>query len=179
MAHKRAARTRGGTRSTAKRPGQKPDALEILVLEHRRFEALLAQGEGLTERARKGRRQLLDSLMSELAAHERMEEQVLYPALLSYSHTRETLTEGLHEHDSAEAIVNELEAIPTDDVEWGVRFKALKESLQDHMDHEEKHLFPVARGVFSREELRDLAEQMLALRPQRDSPRRKPGKRSG
>ena len=33
---------------------------------------------------------------------------VLYPALLSYSHTRETLTEGLHEHDSAENIANEL-----------------------------------------------------------------------
>ena len=154
-------------RSTARTPGPKPDALEILVLEHRRFEALLAQGEATTERARKGRRQLLDSLVSELTAHEWMEEHVLYPALLSYSHTRETLTEGLHEHDSAEAIANELKAISTDDAEWGVRFRALKEILQRHMDHEEKHLFPVARGVFSREELRDLAEQMLASRPPR------------
>jgi tRNA-Thr(GGU) m(6)t(6)A37 methyltransferase TsaA len=134
------------------------------VLEHRRFEALLAQGEALTDRASKGRKQLLESLMSELAVHERMEEQILYPALRSYSHARETLTEGFHEHDSAVAIVDELKAIPTDAVEWGVRFKALKESLQDHMDHEEQHLFPVARGVFSREELRALAEQMRALR---------------
>lgn len=170
MTHKTAAPRRGGPRSSAKRPGHKPDALEILVLEHRRFDALLAQGEALTERARKGRRQLLQSLMSELAVHERMEEQILYPALLSYSHTRETLTEGFHEHDSAVAIVDELEAIPTDDVEWGVRFKALKKSLQDHMEHEEQHLFPVARGVFSREELRGLAQRMLALKPQRRSP---------
>ncbi|HVH55043.1 MAG TPA: hemerythrin domain-containing protein [Vicinamibacterales bacterium] len=173
MAKKTASRTRGGTRSTGRTPGPKPDALEILVLEHRRFEALLAQGEATTERARKGRRQLLDSLVSELTAHERMEEQVLYPALLSYSHTRETLTEGLHEHDSAEAIVNELRDISTDDAEWGVRFRVLKEILQHHMDHEEKHLFPVARGVFSREELRDLAEQMLASRPPRRSPTRR------
>jgi iron-sulfur cluster repair protein YtfE (RIC family) len=173
VAKKTASRTRGGTRSTGRTPGPKPDALEILVLEHRRFEALLAQGEATTERARKGRRQLLDSLVSELTAHERMEEQVLYPALLSYSHTRETLTEGLHEHDSAEAIVNELRDISTDDAEWGVRFRVLKEILQHHMDHEEKHLFPVARGVFSREELRDLAEQMLASRPPRRSPTRR------
>jgi iron-sulfur cluster repair protein YtfE (RIC family) len=173
VTRKTAARTRGGPQSTPKRPGHKPDALEILVLEHRRFEALLAQGEALTERARKGRRQLLESLMSELAVHESMEELILYPALLSYSHTRETLTEGFHEHDSAVAIVDQLKAIPTDDVEWGVRFKALKESLQDHMDHEEQHLFPVARGVFSREELRGLAEQMLALKPQPRSPGRR------
>ena len=96
-----------------------------------------------------------------------MEEHVLYPALLSYSHTRETLTEGLHEHDSAETLANELEGIPTDDPAWGVRFRALKENLQRHMDHEEQHLFPVVRGVFSREQLRDLAEQMLASRPPR------------
>jgi len=177
VAKKTASRTRGGTRSTGRTPGPKPDALEILVLEHRRFEALLAQGEATTERARKGRRQLLDSLVSELTAHERMEEQVLYPALLSYSHTRETLTEGLHEHDSAEAIVNELRDISTDDAEWGVRFRVLKEILQHHMDHEEKHLFPVARGIFSRQQLRDLAEQMLASRPQPRPAARKSARR--
>ncbi len=173
MAKKTTARTRGGTRSPAKTRGPKPDALEILELEHRRFEALLAQGEAMTERARKGRRQLLDSLLSELAAHEWMEEHVLYPALLSYAHTRETLAEGLHEHDGAEAVANELKSLPTDDAEWGVRFKVLKQNLQHHMAHEEKHLFPVARGVFSREELRDLAEQMLASRPPRRSPTRR------
>ena len=171
MSRKTAARPGGEKRTRGRTPGPKPDALEILALEHRRFEALLAKGEATTVRARKGRRQLLDGLVSELTAHEWMEEQVLYPALLSYAHTRETLTEGLHEHDSAEAIVNELRAIPTDDAQWGVKFRALKESLQHHMDHEEKHLFHVARGVFSREELRDLAEQMLATSRARHSRR--------
>lgn len=173
MARKTTARTRRGTRNTARTPGPKPDALEILVLEHRRFKALLAQGEATTERARKGRRRLLDTLVSELAAHEVMEEQVLYPALLSYPHTRETLTEGLHEHDGADAIVNELKAVSTNDAEWDVRFRVLKEYLRHHMDHEEQHLFPVARGVISREELRDLAEQMLASRPPQRSPTRR------
>ena len=127
----------------------------------------------MTERARIGRGRLLESLVSELAAHEVMEERVLYPALLSYAHTRETLSEGLHEHDDTDAIVNELKALSTDDAEWGVRFRALKDYLQHHMDHEEEHLFPVARGVFSREELRDLADQMLAARPPQHSPTRR------
>lgn len=173
MAKKTTTRTRRATRSTARKPGPKPDALEILELEHRRFEALLAQGEATTERARKGRRQLLDTLMSALAAHELMEEQVLYPALQSFAHTRETLLEGLQEHHSADAMVKELKAVSTNDAEWGVRFRVLKENLQHHMDDEERHLFRVARGVFSREELRDLGEQMLASRPPQRSPRRR------
>ena len=157
----------------AKTTAPRPDALEILEREHRRFEALLAQGEATTGRARKGRRRLLDRLVSELAAHEVMEEQVLYPALLSYAHTRETLAEGLHEHDSAESIANELRALSTDDAQWDARFMVLKRVLQQHMDHEEKHLFPVARAAFSREELRDLADQMLELRSLRRSPARR------
>jgi iron-sulfur cluster repair protein YtfE (RIC family) len=154
-------------RSPARKPAAKLDALGILEVEHRRFKTLLAQGEATTVRASKRRRELLESLISELAAHEWMEEHVLYPALLSYSHTRETLTEGLHEHDGAEALINELQGIATADAEWGLKFRALKETLHRHMDHEEKHLFPVARGVFSREELRGLAEQMLASKPPR------------
>ena len=169
MAQKTAGRGRDAPRSPAKTPSPKPDALEILIMEHRRFDALLAQGE----RTRKGRRELLESLIAELAAHERMEEQVLYPALLSYSHTRETLTEGLHEHDSAEALENALRGIPTDGEEWDVRFKALKENLQHHMEHEERHLFPVARGLFSREQLQELAGQMRAVSPARRPPARR------
>jgi len=157
----------------AKTTAARPDALEILEREHRRFEALLAQGEATTDRARKGRRRLLDRLVSELAAHEAMEEQVLYPALQSYAHTRETLGEGLHEHESAESIANELRALSTDDAQWEARFMVLKRVLQQHMDHEEKHLFPVARAALSREELRDLADRMLGLR----SPRRSPARR--
>ena len=170
---KRAARTKGRTKSTARTAGAKPDALEILELEHRRFEALLAAGEATTERATKRRRQLLDRLISELADHEWMEEHVLYPALLSYSHTRETLTEGLDEHDSAETIASELKGIETDDPEWGVMFRVLKENLQRHMNHEEEHLFPVARGIFSAEELRALAAQMMTARPPRRAAVRK------
>ena len=165
MAKKTTVAARRRRRNPAATPGPKPDALEILVREHRRFKALLAQGEATTERAGKGRRRLLDSLVSELAAHEVMEEQVLYPALLSYAHTRETLSEGLDEHDGTDAIVNELRAVSPHDPEWSVRFRVLKEYLENHMDHEEKHLFPVARGVFPRQELRDLADQMLALKP--------------
>src|SRR5690349_15819674 len=60
---------------------RKPDPLVLLESDHRRFEALLKQGDGTTERAVKRRTQLLNTLTSALNVHELIEEKVLYPAL--------------------------------------------------------------------------------------------------
>ena len=150
-----------------KLPGRaaKPDALQILEREHRRFESLLKQGEETTERARASRRALLDTLTAELNAHELMEEKVLYPALQSHPQARDIVLEGYQEHHVADLIVNELHEVATDDEAWGAKFKVLKESIEHHIEEEEGQMFRLARGLFSREELRGLAERMLEIRP--------------
>ena len=57
------------------------DPIVLLKTDHRRFEQLLKDGEDTTERAIKGRGEILDALTSELNVHEAIEEQILYPAL--------------------------------------------------------------------------------------------------
>jgi hemerythrin-like domain-containing protein len=142
-----------------------PDAIDILESEHRRFEALLQQGEDTTERAKKGRRELLDTLASLLSAHELMEEKVLYPALQSHPEAREVVLEGFEEHHVADLLIQELHAVAPDDEQWGAKFKVLKENIEHHIEEEEGEMFRAARRIFSRDELRDLGERMLALRP--------------
>jgi hemerythrin-like domain-containing protein len=141
-----------------------PDALEILEQEHRRFEALLAQGEATTERAKKTRRELLETLASALNEHELVEEQVLYPALQSHPEAHDVVLEGFQEHHVADLIVRELEAVAADDEQWGAKFKVLKENIEHHIEEEEGEMFRTARAIFSREELRDLARRMVALK---------------
>ena len=51
----------------------------LLETDHRRFEALLKQGEETTERGVKTRTDLLETLTAELNVHELIEEQILYP----------------------------------------------------------------------------------------------------
>ena len=143
----------------------KPDAVEILEREHRRFEALLKQGEETTERARATRRELLATLISELNAHELMEEKVLYPALQAHPQAREVVLEGFEEHHVADLIVNELRNVAANDEAWGAKFKVLKENIEHHIEEEESNMFRLARGIFSREELRLLADRMLKVRP--------------
>ena len=157
------------TAVTSRLPGGKTalDAIQLLEQEHRRFEALLKQGEESTERARKGRRELLSTLTSELNAHELMEEKVLYPALQSHPEANEIVLEGYEEHHVADLIVAELHEVATNDEQWGAKFKVLKENIEHHIKEEEGEMFRLARGIFSRDELLDLADRMRALKPRR------------
>ena len=157
------------TSITRRLPGAsaKTDAIQLLEQEHRRFEDLLKQGEESTERARKGRRELLSTLTSELNAHELMEEKVLYPALQSHPEAKEIVLEGYEEHHVADLIVAELHEVATNDEQWGAKFKVLKENIEHHIQEEEGKMFRLARGIFSRDELLDLANRMRALKPGR------------
>ena len=142
----------------------KNDPIALLEKDHRRFEELLKQGEETTERAAKRRRQLLDTLTRELNEHELMEEQVLYPALEPHAQARGIVLEGYEEHHVADVITRELRDVTPDDERWAAKFKVLKESLEHHIQEEERVMFRTARAVFSREELNGLGARMKALK---------------
>src|SRR5262249_21620646 len=125
--------------------------------------ALLARGEETSERATKTRRQVLETLVSELNEHELKEEKVLYPALQSHPETRDIVLEGFEEHHVADVVVQELRKVAEDDEAWGAKFKALKETIEHHIEEEEREMFRAARSLLSRDELRDLASRMRTL----------------
>jgi hypothetical protein len=151
--------------STVARGTTKPDAIELLEREHRRFEELLKQGEETTERADASRREVLAALSAELSAHELMEEKVLYPALQGHSEARDVALEGFEEHHVADLILKELRKVSTSDEGWAAKFKVLKENIEHHIQEEESNMFRLARGIFSHDELRELAARMLKVRP--------------
>ena len=140
------------------------DPIALLQTDHRRFEDLLKQGEASTERAKKGRREILNALTSELTVHEAIEEQVLYPALKPHAEAHDIVLESYEEHHVADMQIKELHDVATDDEKWGAKFKVLKESVEHHISEEENHMFPAARGVLPKEELLALGAKMRALK---------------
>jgi hypothetical protein len=140
------------------------DPIALLETDHRRFEQLLEEGEDSTERARKGRREVLAALESELTVHEAIEERILYPALEPHKESRQIVLEGFEEHHVADVIIKELKDVATDDEKWGAKFKVLKENITHHIEEEERMMFPAARGVLEREELLALGARMRALK---------------
>ena len=140
------------------------DPITLLETDHRRFEKLLKEGEDSTERAKKGRAELLKTLVAELNVHEALEEQLFYPALEPHAEVRRIVVEGFEEHRIADVILKELKDVATDDEKWGAKFKVLKENIAHHIKEEERVMFPAARGALAREELLALGARMRALK---------------
>ena len=140
------------------------DALALLKEDHEKVKRLLEEGESTTERGVKTRDQLFDRLKSELEIHERIEEEVLYPALKSHPTARELALEGYEEHHVVDTILAELEQTDPSDEQWGAKFKVAKENLEHHIKEEETEMFPKAREAFSRDELEQMGARMTEIR---------------
>lgn len=140
------------------------DALRLLKEDHDRFRKLFAEGEETTERARRGRAKLFEDLKRQLQIHERMEEDVLYPALKAHPKAKEIVLEGYEEHHIADLIVAEMSDTDPSDERWGAKFKVLKESVEHHLEEEEDDMFKKARNLFNEAELDELGAAMEQIR---------------
>lgn len=152
-------------------PALPHDAVKLLEKDHRRFERLMKEGEETTARASRRRRTILGMLAVEIAAHERKEEKVLYPALKRHREARDIVLEGYQEHHVADVLLGELKNLDPTDERWGAKFTVLKESLDHHIEEEEGHMFKTARSVLGRDRLEALGRRMQAIRGTRTSRR--------
>jgi hemerythrin-like domain-containing protein len=140
------------------------DAISLLKADHDKVKKLLADGEETTERAEKGRTELFATLKEEMLIHERIEEEIFYPALKAHPKAKEIVLEGFEEHHVVDEIMGELESTPVTDEQWGAKFKVMKENIEHHIEEEEGEMFKTARQVFSAEELDTLGARMTELR---------------
>jgi len=143
-----------------------PDAINLLEADHRRLEDLFKQGEDTTARTTKKRREILEKVTRELNAHEVIEEKILYPALKQHPAAKDIVLEGLEEHHVADGIVKELVRVSPGAEQWAAKFKVLKENIEHHIEEEEGKMFRAARGIFSRDELREMGARMEKLKAQ-------------
>ena len=153
-------------------PALPHDAVKLLEKDHRRFERLMKEGEETTPRACVRRREILNTLAAEIAAHERKEERLLYPALKRHRDARDIVLEGYQEHHVADVLVGELKNLDPADERWGAKFKVLKESLDHHIEEEEGHMFKTARSLLGRDRLAEIGRRMTAMAGPRKTSRR-------
>ena len=137
------------------------NALDLIKEDHKRLKKLLEQ----TLEAEGGEREeRMDHLRTELVAHERIEEEVLYPRLRDEKKTRESVLEGYEEHHVADVILDELLDVPPETDLWKAKVKVLKENVEHHMDEEESELFKKAKAVLDRDELNRLGDRMEEIK---------------
>jgi hypothetical protein len=140
------------------------NALTLLKADHDKMKKMLAEGESTTERGEKTRTELFDRIKTELSIHERIEEEIFYPALKSHPKAKDIVLEGYEEHHVVDEIMSELEATDVTDETWGAKFKVMKENIEHHIEEEEGEMFDKARKVFETDELEQLGARMEELK---------------
>lgn len=143
---------------STKRPKQL-DAVALLKQDHETVRELLSQFEKATGARRS---KLAGQIERELKVHTTIEEEIFYPAYRDAARKKEDRQlyfEAVQEHHVVDLVLPEVEE--GEDVnELKAKAKVLKELVEHHAEEEEKEMFPRARKLFDREELRELGERL-------------------
>src|SRR5262245_49601379 len=96
----RAASPRSGrrARSVTRDQEERMDALKLLKEDHQKVKRLFAEIEDTGPRAARRREELFTELDDALALHEKLEEDVFYPALETHKEAKGIVTEAYEEH---------------------------------------------------------------------------------
>ncbi len=137
------------------------DILKTLKSEHNVLRDLFKRMEDTTDRAAKGRAELLAQIEANLMPHAKWEEVVFYPAFKERADRDglKTHAEAVLEHASVEeTVIPRVKASEVASPEFAGRVKVFGEMIEHHAKEEETTLFKMAREMFSSEELAQFDE---------------------
>lgn len=123
------------------------DVIELILTDHRRFEDLF---RGLRDRS-SDRSALLRELSAVLVAHAVAEEQEVYPALERYKKVdNDEVEHGAEEHaEGHQALLALLDVSDSGSDEWEGKLEELVETINHHLDEEERTILNDARDAVS------------------------------
>jgi len=139
------------------------NALDLIKDDHKRLKEMFKRAMEANDAA--ARAELLDEIRAELVAHERMEEDIFYPALRAATEkANDIVLEGYEEHHVIDVILDEMFTVPEEAEQWGAKLKVLHENLEHHIEEEEGEMFKRARKSMSDEALEELGRKMRQAR---------------
>lgn len=133
------------------------DIFERIKQDHDEARELMEKISATTDRAEKTRDELFRQLALEIWAHHKVEEATFYEALTKKGETGESL-EAYNEHHMVNTMLDELVTMPTNSEQWTMKFHAMSELLEHHLDEEEEEFFPMAKKLFTEDEAMQLGK---------------------
>jgi hemerythrin-like domain-containing protein len=154
-----------------------PDAIALLTSQHDAIRDLFARFGELSDRPSKKKEDLVAEIVTQLAKHAEVEEQVFYPAIAAeVDGVSDETDESLEEHHAAELLLAELDGRPSSSPRYDAKVHVLIEQVRHHIEEEETELFPLVRDQLSEQRRREigagLVEQwkVAPLRPHPHTP---------
>ena len=139
------------------------DVVDVLSTDHTEAKALIAEIRSTTDPEQ--RRDLADTLISELVRHSVAEEMFVYPAMQEHlPDGAEAVEHDTKEHKELERIMKELEGADPSDAAFLTLVGRLETVLLDHVSDEEDQQFPKLRAAIPHDQLVTMAGKVEAAK---------------
>lgn len=138
------------------------DAVQLIRADHERVKGLFKDLEVAPAGQPEARRAIAETILRELMVHERIEEEILYPAYRRAmgNEGKATVEHSKEEHELVDSLIEQLQAIDLDDPKFDATFLVLRENVEHHIRDEETKMLPKAQERMAAD-LLGLAADML------------------
>lgn len=140
-----------------------PNPITMLKADHANVKRLLRQLTETTERAVKGREELVRQIERELKTHAQIEEELFYPTFKKVAEdtdAEDLFYEATEEHHVVDMVLPALKACNPKSPEFAAKAKVLKDLVEHHAREEETEMFPQARRLMNDEQMAALGDLM-------------------
>ena len=135
------------------------DVIDILTTDHHEVLDLIQQLKRSSVAA--DRRDIADTVITELVQHSVAEEMYVYPAMRKHlQNGDEAVQHDVREHKEIETTLKELEGVDGNSPQFDGLIAQLESILRDHISDEENEQFPELRASIPREELVEMAHKV-------------------
>jgi hemerythrin-like domain-containing protein len=143
------------------------DVVDVLTADHREFDRIFTQLEGLLGRSDpeslRRKRELVDEVTIGLVKHSVAEETQVYPRVEKQV-DKDEAEHAKEEHAEAEETMKRLERMDPEDPEFDAVVTQLIREIRHHVEEEEGRMFTELRASFTRDELVEMAEKVAAVK---------------
>jgi hemerythrin superfamily protein len=133
--------------SSASSKGTAPDAIKLLMADHKEVHTLFQQYKTLckAEASADERQPVADEICAMLTVHASVEEEIFYPAAREAGVDSALLDEAEVEHGTAKDLIAQLQSMDADEELFDARVTVLGEYIDHHVKEEEGEMFPACR----------------------------------
>lgn len=125
------------------------DAVQLIRQDHEKVKNLFFDFEMAPAGQPEQRRHLAEQIIRELMVHERIEEEIFYPAFRDAMGKRAQgdVEHALEEHHLVDTLIAQLTAIDLNDPDFEGLMRVLRENVEHHIQDEEESMLTKARDV--------------------------------